>query len=330
MSPLLSWVLGGGGFLGSRVARALPAELPGLRPFSSDPPRLHWNDPALLADELARNAARFADEAIRTASPWTIAWCAGRGVVSTPAAALEAEAKALETLLEQVGRRLADAAPQLPGSFLLSSSAGGVWGDSPEQPLTEETPCRPLSDYGRLKLRQEELLRAWAASRPQVRTLVARISNLYGPGQDLDKPQGLISHLTRSLIFQKPVHIYTPLDTLRDYFYVDDCARHLARCAARLRNEPPGTARMKIFAAGHSHSIASILGVLLRIARRHPKVITAAHASSRQQPRNLIFRSTVWTDVPPPTRMDLAVGIHAVYQDHLALFRQGRLKGARA
>jgi UDP-glucose 4-epimerase len=326
LSRTLAWVLGGGGFLGSRLARALPVEVADLTPFASDPPRLHWTDPAVLDAELEANVKRFADEAVRAELPWMIVWCAGRGVVSTPAAALEAETRTLESLLEKVGRHLADPAPRLPGAFVLSSSAGGVWGDAPGETLTEATPCRPLSDYGRFKLRQEESLRAWAASRPQVRHLIARISNLYGPGQDLDKPQGLISHLTRALIFQKPVHIYVPLDTLRDYFYVEDCARHIARCAARLQTEPPGAGRVKIFAAGRSHSIASVLGVLGRIAKRHPKVITAAHASGRQQPRSLLFRSTVWLDVPPPTHMDLAVGIHAVYQDHAALFRQGRLR----
>ena len=327
MSPVLVWVLGGGGFLGSRVVRALPVEMGDRIPFTSEPSRFHWNDPPTLARELAANAERFANEAARTGHPWMIVCCAGRGVVSTAAAALDAETKSLEVLLDLVGRHLPG---PLPGSFVLASSAGGVWADALEQPLTEDTPCRPMSDYGRAKLRQEEILRAWAAPRPHVRFLIARISNLYGPGQDLDKPQGLISHLSRSLIHRRPVHIYTPLDTLRDYFYVEDCARHIARCAARLRNEPPGTGLVKIFAAGHSHSIASILGVLLRIAKRHPKVITAGHAARHQQPRNLLFRSTVWLDVPPPTSMDLTVGIHAVYQDHLALFRQGRLKGARA
>lgn len=326
---MLAWVLGGGGFLGSRVARALPLDLAGRVPFVSDPPRLHWSDPALIAAELEANVRRFADEAVRSEAPWMIAWCAGRGVVSTPASALDAETNALDALLDRVGRHLADRAPHLPGAFLLSSSAGGAWGDASGEMLTESTPCRPLSDYGRSKLRQEETLRAWAASRPQVRFLIARISNLYGPGQDLDKPQGLISHLSRALIFQKPVHIYVPLDTLRDYFYVEDCARHLAACAARLLTEAPGTGLMKIFAAGHSHSISSVLGILLRLARRRPKVITAAHPSSRRQPRTLLFRSTVWPDLPPPTHMDLAVGIHAVYQDHLELFRQGRLRVAR-
>jgi UDP-glucose 4-epimerase len=245
--------------------------------------------------------------------------------VSSAAPELDAETRSLSRLLHYIGVHLADPASTIPGSVLLSSSAGGAWGDSLEQPLTEGTPGRPLSDYGHNKLRQEEILREWAASRPHVRFMIARISNLYGPGQDLSKPQGLISHLCRSLLYHLPVHIYTPLDTLRDYFHGDDCARHLARCLARLHTEAPSTGVMKIFAAGRSHSIAAIVGILTRIVRRHPRIITAAIAARRQQPRNLVFRSTVWAETTAPTSMDLTVGIHGVYADQLALFQKGRL-----
>ncbi len=143
------------------------------------------------------------------------AWCAGVGVVGTTAAALAAETASFEHLLLLLRKHLSD----VSGQILLASSAGGVYGDNPAQPLTEDSLCRPISDYGRNKLRQERLLLDWASDRPLVSVLIARISNLYGPGQNMDKPQGLIAHISRSLLHHTPVHVYVSLDTLRDYVF---------------------------------------------------------------------------------------------------------------
>jgi UDP-glucose 4-epimerase len=116
-----------------------------------------------------------------------------------------------------------------PLNVILASSAGGIYAGAPEVPLTERSPARPLSAYGEAKLRQEQALAHWAEGRPEVSTLVARIANLYGPGQRADKPQGLISQMSRCLIHRRPVHIYVPLDTVRDFVFVEDAAHALVR-----------------------------------------------------------------------------------------------------
>ena len=113
---------------------------------------------------------------------------------------------------------------------------GRRFGASPDSPLTEDSPCRPISEYGRHKLDMEQRLQAWAAGRNNVSTLMGRISNIYGPRQNLSKPQGIISHFARCLIHQRPIHVYMPLDTIRDYIYIDDCADQVidaCRAAAR-------------------------------------------------------------------------------------------------
>ena len=56
-----------------------------------------------------------------------------------------------------------------------ASSGGGVYGNNPDQPLTEDSLCFPISDYGRNKLRQERLLLEWAQGLGKVSTLIARI-----------------------------------------------------------------------------------------------------------------------------------------------------------
>jgi hypothetical protein len=48
----------------------------------------------------------------------------------------------------------------------------------------------------------------------------------------------------------------------------------------------------------------------------------------REQPGRLCFRSRVWTDLAPPVR-DLAAGIRAVHDHHLAQFQRGELPPPR-
>jgi UDP-glucose 4-epimerase len=153
---------------------------------------------------------------------------------------------------------------------------------------------------------------------------VARLSNLYGPGQSLARPTGLIARLSQSLLHRRPLHVYVPLGTLRDYLHVGAAARYLLRCLDRLRRADRPTSLVKIFAAEQSVSIAGVIGIFTRVAKRAPRIICMPHAVSRQQPSRLRFRSLAWTDLAP-RMVDLAAGIREVYQDHLSLFQQGRL-----
>ncbi len=66
--------------------------------------------------------------------------------------------------------------------FVCASSieAQGLGADQ-EIPLREEMPCRPVSDYGRSKVKAEELTAAWGAASGHL-ALILRIGNIYGPG----------------------------------------------------------------------------------------------------------------------------------------------------
>ena len=127
-----------------------------------------------------------------SAANWWTFWCAGAGVVGTPAAEMAAETETWERFLARLGSVLESTPPasRRPLSVFFASSAGGIYAGSSAVRLTELSPTHPLSPYGEEKLRQERALVQWAASHIEVSTLVARISNLYGPGQKSSKPQG--------------------------------------------------------------------------------------------------------------------------------------------
>jgi UDP-glucose 4-epimerase len=342
----LAWVVGQGGLLGAQLARQLDAAegieahaeppIPATACWSPPGPGFSWSAPQEVGEQLDRAAAAFfAAVAAGGHRSWCVFWAAGAGIVGSTPAALGAESAILAHALDRIAAHRDRIWPRPEarpaGLVVLASSAGGVYGRCPDSPATEASPCLPISDYGREKLRQEGQLCTWAAAHG-IGHLVGRISNLYGPGQNLGKPQGLITHLVRSLVLDQPVHLYVSLDTLRDYIHVDDCARAIVGTAVQLldqaaRGPVPGV--VKIFASEQATSISAVIGIISRVTRRRPRVVYAAPlALGEQQPRRLTFRSTVLPQVAKSS-IGLPVGISQIHQHLLERFRAGQLAPAR-
>jgi UDP-glucose 4-epimerase len=322
----LTWVIGAGGLLGSHVRRALHQHSPGTLLWDPIPAHFSWTNPALLAQELRAAVTTFAQAVRANGDAWAVLWCAGAGVLRSPASALVPEWSGFNLLLDLIRQHLASQTRDLPGLVFLASSAGGAYSGSLDEVVTESTLARPTSPYGTHKLRMEEELRKWAEAFPHVYALIGRISNLYGPGQDLHKNQGIISHLSRCLIFRYPVNIYVPLDTRRDYLFVDDCAHEIVTLIDRLMSDRPGVV-LKIFAAEKLTSLSRIIGIFFRMFRHRPLIVS-------QQPRGtapttLKLRSQVWRQPDGVRKTDLATGIHLVHEHQLALFRRGLLPPPR-
>ena len=326
----LFWVVGRGGLLGSRLPSAIAAHVPGGACWDPPFPRFSWGTPSVLARQLDASAAEFAANVRRRACRWGVLWTAGAGVIGTSEDVLAAETATWETLLGSLDAHLLEA-PRLPGLVFLTSSAGGIYGNCSDPLITERSEGRPMSPYGHNKRRQEEILDRWADERPEITCRIGRISNIYGPGQNLAKPQGLISHVSRCLIWQQPIHIYVPLDTIRDYLYADDCANQIACCAAEwLRVDATQDRlqrnRVKLFVAEKPTAVAQIIGEFKRLSlRRHPRVICAPSTLGLQQPRRLQFQSGFFPSVSHLAATTLQVGISRVHQHQLAMHRDGRL-----
>lgn len=298
MRPTL--LIGSRGLLGAAVLRSIVDD-GGIVATASVP----WS--TTDASGAVREALLAAHE--RWGSEWDLLWCAGAAVTGAPA---EAFAREVETFESCVDMMCADDGLR-PAQFFLASSAGGVYAGGAEPPYTERSEPVPLSPYGHAKLRLEAIARRLGEHR--VRVLVGRISNLYGPGQDLSKQQGLISTLCHTYLTREPARIYVSLDTLRDYLFVDDCARLIRDAMERLAEEPPGTLVIKILASQQSASIAAVLGSCRQVFGPRIPVTLGASPLTRQQARDLRLRSVVWTELDQRVLTTLPEGINRTLTD---------------
>jgi UDP-glucose 4-epimerase len=171
---------------------------------------------------------------------------------------------------------------------------------------------------------------AQVASSSGVDLLIGRFSNLYGPGQNLSKPQGLIAHVGRAALRREPVSIYVPLDTIRDYLFAADAGRMVVeaiklRETSRRGGAPPGTTT-KIFASEVETTVASVLRAWRQVLRRPLRISFSGSPVGRLQPRVLSFRSRVWPELRgQPTLLQL--GVDTVRRDQLARLMRGAASG---
>jgi len=308
------WVVGAGGLLGAALwhrSTALGDDVfvPGER--------LAWAERARLMAQLQAHAGAFAQRVAASASrAWEVYWAAGVGTMSSPAEALMLETEALGVLLEALAAHPALAGT--PGAIGFASSAGAIYAGALDEIISEITPVAPTTPYARAKLQQEDLVRAFAAARPDTRALLARFSTLYGTGQAVGKQQGLLTHIARSIVRHQPIQIFVPFDTIRDYLRVEDAAAHMI-CA--LRETGPAHQLTKIIASEHPTTIAEIVATFRRLARRAPRIVTSASARAGLYGRRMQFRSTLalqgHEDLPAT---NLTVGIAQLLEAERARF----------
>ena len=312
-----AWVIGANGLLGSALQRTLRRR--GTRLFVPAE-RFCWHDEAVLHRQLLAVVKAFADFT-GDSNNWQIYWAAGVGTMSSKEEELATETRTLSTVLKLIASE--PALMTADGSFAFSSSAGAIYAGASDDIITENTAVAPTTDYAKEKLKQESLVSEFAHNNSRVTALLARISTLYGPGQADGKRQGLLAHIARCLLRNQSVHIYVPFDTIRDYIAADDAASAIGVAMHALSGNPG--VFTKIIASEHPTTIAEIISVYKRIARRKPRIVSSASKLSCLYTRRIQFRSIT---VPINGRMlktSLLVGISQVMDAERSAFtRTGR------
>lgn len=292
-------VVGGGGLVGSNVLRALAK-----RRRVVVRAQVPWSEPG--AARVALRAGIVEALAAAGGGPLDIAWCAGAGTVATTQDDLDRE-------VAQFAAFLADLQAEVPAgadlAFFLASSAGGLYAGSSAPPFDEHTEPRPLAPYGWAKIRMEEELLA-AVERLDAPALLGRLANVYGPGQNLAKAQGVVSRLCVAHLARSPLPVTVSLDTIRDYLFVTDAAEMIVTGLEGLRDRRAATGErvvVKVMASGRSTTLSTMIAESNRVFHRRAPV-SIVSSGSPGQVRDLRLRSVVWTELQSCARTTLAAG----------------------
>ncbi|BBY00481.1 NAD-dependent epimerase/dehydratase family protein [Mycobacterium seoulense] len=298
---MLTWIVGRGGLLGGAVSRAMGPK------FVEFP--VPWENHVTAVGVLDSDLDRF----IRAAGndDWSLVWAAGAGVVGSTPDQLTAETR----LLSHLASRMRDARPAGRGALFFSSSAGGIYAGSIHPPFSESTPPRPLSPYGQMKLAQEEILRTTLEG--CVPIVIGRFSNLAGPGQNLSKQQGLVSQLCRAAVTRQSLNIFVPMETLRDYLYVDDAAAMVRALVENAVHKQPSAPVLRNISSQRPVSVCTVVRTVQQVAHRTVRIALGSSPSSKYQVRDLRLSTHFPHEVQGLAITPFPVTVKRVYDDVL-------------
>lgn len=252
---------------------------------------------------------------------WIIFWCAGKGTFNSSATQMSNELNLFSEFLNKVASQ-----ESRNGRVVFISSAGGVYGSNWNGLINGHTPVAPNSDYGMSKFLQEESLKSFSAQ-THIKSVICRLSTVYGPGQDMHKSQGLITHLCLSSMLRRPANVFVALATSRNYLFNQDAGRLILEAGL----QPNVCFESQEFSihrivAPQSHSIAEIMNTVELVYKR--KILTANRIDYRSKNYAPRFDISCSLDFPSAGNRytSLLVGVGEAKQDLMMQLQSGQLQ----
>ncbi len=124
----------------------------------------------------------------------------------------------------------------LAKKFVFSSSSA-VYGNTPQLPISESSPCHPLCPYGMSKHAGEQYCQLFSEMYG-LSAVSLRFSNVYGPRQSMEGESGVIPVFIDKILKNKAVTIFGNGKQTRDFIYVEDVADAIYKVATDYTNSP--------------------------------------------------------------------------------------------
>jgi len=252
-------ILGGAGFIGGNLSRALVARGDRPRVFSRPSNTLSniediFNKIDLVYGDFMDDVAlRKALEGVDTVYH----------LISTTFPSMTTESSVydlLSNLLPTI-RLLEICAASGVKKIVYASSGGTVYGEPLQIPIDEDHPRMPKSAYGQSKLTIENFLHFYANT-TEIEVNILRISNPYGPGQNPFGVQGIIAVAMGCAKTKRPLKLFGRGETVRDYIFIDDVVRAMILAAKKA-----GSFTTNI-SSGIGYSVIEIVEAVERVAGR--------------------------------------------------------------
>ena len=308
-----AWVIGAGGLLGSHLRAELQAQS-GIELFIPSA-LFSWDKSETLLQQFEVAVEDFA-RIVAAEDEWMIFWAAGIGTMHSTDQDLAGETYFFTHFVQLV---LHSNLNLSKGVFQFASSAGALYAGSADGVITESSPVFPINPYAREKLKQEQILENAVLKNSQLTVLVTRISTLYGNRVKQISNQGLLAKISHQVVRNQAIHIYVPLETMRDYIHAQDAASCIVKTTLSIRQKGGGF-YMKLVASEKAYSIAEIIAIFKRAAHKNIKVIHYAIPTAAYYQKNIQYRSRFLKNDLDMSARNLLIGIAQLLQSERLLY----------
>ncbi|WP_457424692.1 NAD-dependent epimerase/dehydratase family protein [Roseateles sp. P5_E7] len=215
--PIL--VLGGAGFIGSNLVTRLVAQ--GQRPRVFARPSRSGANLRTVMDKIDLIHGDFMDDAVLRVALRGVHTVFHLITTTFPNMVIESSNyDLLSNLLPTI--RLMEMSREMGVRRIVYASSGGtVYGEPQQIPIPEHHPLAPKSAYGQSKLTIENYLSFYARTTP-LEVSILRMSNPYGPQQNIYGAQGLLAVAMGCVLDGRALKVFGAGHTVRDYIYIDD------------------------------------------------------------------------------------------------------------
>lgn len=124
-----------------------------------------------------------------------------------------------------------------PGVKVVYTGTRGQYGKKTTLPVREDAELDPRGIYELSNLAAEKLIKIYHDVH-QVRSVLLRLTNIYGPRAQMKTPHyGVANWFIRLALENETLRVFGDGSMLRDFLYVDDTVDAMLRCAAEERAE---------------------------------------------------------------------------------------------
>lgn len=118
-----------------------------------------------------------------------------------------------------------------PAARVIYTGTRGEYGETPHLPVPETAPTMPKALQEISNLTAEKIV-AMYDSVHRVRSIMLRLTNIYGPRAQMKHPRyGVVNWFVRLAIDDDTIQVFGDGTIIRDFLYVDDCIDALIQCA---------------------------------------------------------------------------------------------------
>ena len=254
----LAVVLGGLGFMGSHLSRALLGLGYRVRIFD----KLYASD-QLVRDirsqvEVVEGDYERPEDVMGVLADASV--CYHLIHTTVPGSSMQDPAYDVQSNVVASARWLSQLNKTSLKKMIYVSSGGTVYGVPQTNPIREDHPTNPISSYGITKLCIEKYLSLYG-NLYGLDYRIVRPSNVYGEGQRLHIHQGIIGVFVDKVFGGEPIEVWGDGKVRRDYLYITD----LVSALVALLNHV-GPSRIFNISSGQGHSLLEVIEMIEKIS----------------------------------------------------------------